>query len=324
MVERDKNHPSVIFWSLGNEAGNGVNFEATYSWIKRRDPTRPVQYERAGLSWNTDLYVPMYPGFEQLEAYAESADPRPLIMCEYAHAMGNSVGNFADYWAIIERYPKLQGGFIWDWVDQGLLKVTEAGDTIWAYGGDYGPPGTPSDGNFVINGLVQPDRKPNPHYDEVKAVYQWVRTEAVDAVHGRVSVHNRYQFRDLSNLDMRWALREDGVIVKEGSAELPVVKPGATTEVTLPLPQMRWKPGAEYHVDVRYLRRKDDGLLPAGHVEAAAQLDLGMPGGTVAAAAPPSGRAEVDPGERRLRPHRGRRARRGRPGQRAAALIPGG
>jgi beta-galactosidase len=293
MVERDKNHPSVIFWSLGNEGGNGVNFEATYRWIKGRDPTRPVQYERAERSWNTDLYVPMYPRFEHLEAYAQGDDPRPLIMCEYAHAMGNSVGNFVDYWAIIERYPKLQGGFIWDWVDQGLRKVTEAGDTIWAYGGDYGPPGTPSDGNFVINGLVQPDRRPNPHYDEVKAVYQWVRTEAVDARDGRVRVHNRYQFRDLSTLAMRWSLREDGVVVKEGSAELPPLAPGASAEVTLPLARMAWKRGSEYHVDVSYLRRADDGLLPAGHVEAAAQFDLGMPGGPATPPQAPTGRVEV-------------------------------
>jgi beta-galactosidase len=293
MVERDKNHPSVIFWSLGNEGGNGVNFEATYRWIKGRDPTRPVQYERAERSWNTDLYVPMYPGFEHLETYAQSGDPRPLIMCEYAHAMGNSVGNFADYWALIERYPKLQGGFIWDWVDQGLRKVTDAGDTIWAYGGDYGPPGTPSDGNFVINGLVQPDRRPNPHYDEVKAVYQWVRTEAVDARRGRVRVHNRYQFRDLSGLDVRWALREDGSVVEEGSADLPPVGPGASAEMTLPLPDTRWKAGAEYHMDVSYVRRADDGLLPAGHVEAAAQLDLGMPAGAVASDPDRAGRAAV-------------------------------
>ncbi len=160
MVERDKNHPSVIIWSMGNEAGNGVNFYAAYEWTKGRDDTRPVQYERALQDWNTDIYVPMYAGFQHLEEYAQSDPERPLIMCEYAHAMGNSVGNFTDYWEIIDRYPSLQGGFIWDWVDQGLFKVTEAGDSIWAYGGDFGPPGTPSDGNFLINGLVQPDRKP--------------------------------------------------------------------------------------------------------------------------------------------------------------------
>ncbi|MGD8497207.1 MAG: glycoside hydrolase family 2 TIM barrel-domain containing protein, partial [Gemmatimonadales bacterium] len=285
MVERDKNHPSVIFWSLGNEGGNGANFEATYSWIKQRDPSRPVQYERAGRAWNTDLYVPMYPGFEHLETYALGDDPRPLIMCEYAHAMGNSVGNFTDYWEIIERYPKLQGGFIWDWVDQGIRKVTERGDTIWAYGGDFGPPGTPSDGNFLINGLVQPDRRPNPHYYEVKAVYQWIRTEPLDATRGRIRVRNRYQFRDLSGVELRWRLREDGLVVAEGDAPLPAVAPGNAAEVNLDLGEQAWKPGAEYHLDVRYLRRADDGLLPAGHEEALTQLALGMPGGPAAASA---------------------------------------
>ncbi|MGD8320926.1 MAG: glycoside hydrolase family 2 TIM barrel-domain containing protein, partial [Gemmatimonadota bacterium] len=293
MVERDKNHPSVTFWSLGNEGGNGVNFEATYRWIKGRDPTRPVQYERAGRSWNTDLYVPMYPSFEHLEAYALSDDPRPLVMCEYAHAMGNSVGNFTDYWEVIDRYPKLQGGFIWDWVDQGLRKVTDAGDTIWAYGGDYGPPGTPSDGNFDINGLVQPDRRPNPHYWEVKAVYQWIRTLGVDPVHGRIRVKNRYQFRDLSGVALRWRLREDGVVVAEGDGVLPPVAPGDSADVTLPLHAPAWKPGAEYHLDVRYVRRADDGLLPAGHEEALTQFDLGVPGGPAPAEAAPPGRTEI-------------------------------
>jgi beta-galactosidase len=293
MVERDKNHPSVIFWSLGNEAGNGVNFEATYRWIKERDATRPVQYERAIREWNTDIFVPMYPGFEQLEAYALSDDPRPLIMCEYAHAMGNSVGNFTDYWAIIEKYPKLQGGFIWDWVDQGLFKVTEAGDTIWAYGGDFGPPGTPSDGNFVINGLVQPDRRPNPHYEEVKRVYQWVRTEAIDARAGRLRVTNRYQFRDLSNLELRWRLRRDGIVVAEGSDPLPEIAPLTSAEVGLHLPRTDWAQGSEYHLDVRYIRKAEDGLLPAGHEEAAQQFDLGMPGGPAPAPRPAGGRVTI-------------------------------
>lgn len=276
MVERDKNHASVVIWSLGNEAGNGVNFYATYDWIKQRDPTRPVQYERALREYNTDIYVPMYPGFEHLRRYAEGDDLRPLIMCEYAHAMGNSVGNFADYWALIESYPKLQGGFIWDWVDQGLFKVTDAGDTIWAYGGDFGPPDTPSDGNFLINGLVQPDRKPNPHYWEVKAVHQWVHTEAVDPVAGTLRIGNRYQFRDLSHLELHWALREDGAVVAEGTAPMPAVPPGRTGEVQLSLPAPERVAGAEYVLEVRYLRAEADALLPAGHEEAFAQFPWPM------------------------------------------------
>jgi beta-galactosidase len=272
MVERDKNHPSVVIWSLGNEAGNGENFYATYDWIKERDATRPVQYERALREENTDIYVPMYPDLPELEAYAQGDDPRPLIMCEYAHAMGNSVGNFADYWALIDAYPKLQGGFIWDWVDQGLFKVTRAGDTIWAYGGDFGPPDTPSDGNFLINGLVQPDRTPNPHYAEVKAVYQWVRSESLDAVAGRVRIFNRYQFRDLSHLELHWALREDGAIIAQGAAPMPEVAAQASAELRLPLPAVERVEGAEYVLEVRYLRREADDLLPAGHEEAFAQF----------------------------------------------------
>lgn len=271
MVERDKNHPSVVIWSLGNEAGNGENFYATYDWIKERDATRPVQYERALKERNTDIYVPMYPSLEEIEEYAQGDDPRPLIMCEYSHAMGNSMGNFAEYWALIDAYPKLQGGFIWDWVDQGLFEVTRAGDTIWAYGGDFGPPDTPSDGNFLINGLVQPDRKPNAHYTQVKAVYQWVRSESMDPVAGRVRIFNRYQFRDLSHLEMRWALREDGAVIAEGTAPMPQVAPGASAEVTLPLPAIERVQGAEYVLEVRYLRKEADDLLPAGHEEAFAQ-----------------------------------------------------
>ncbi len=291
MVERDKNHASIVVWSLGNEAGNGSNFYATYRWIKGRDPTRPVQYHVARLDWNTDLFVPMYPTFDILERYAQGDDPRPLIMCEYAHAMGNSVGNFSDYWDVIDRYPKLQGGFIWDWVDQGIRKITEAGDTIWAYGGDYGPPGTPSDANFNINGLVGPDRTPHPHYWEVKKIYQWVRTRALDARAGKLLVVNRYQFKDLSNLDLKWMLRENGAVVQQGSATVPVVGPGDSADVTLPLPRIDWRPGAEYFLEVHYLRKSDDGVLPTGHEEAFDQFDLGMPGGPAPAPAPYQGRA---------------------------------
>ncbi len=293
MVERDKNHASVVVWSLGNEAGNGSNFYATYRWVKRRDDTRPVQYHVARLDWNTDLFVPMYPSFEVLEEYARGEDPRPLIMCEYAHAMGNSVGNFSDYWAIIDKYPKLQGGFIWDWVDQGIRKITDAGDTIWAYGGDYGPPGTPSDGNFNINGLVGPDRTPHPHYWEVKKIYQWVRTEALDARAGRLRVINRYQFKDLSNLDLRWMLRENGAVVEQGAGTMPPVGPGDSADVTLVLPRVEWKPGSEYFLEVHYVRRSDDGVLPAGHEEAFEQFDLGTPGGPAPARAPYRGQASL-------------------------------
>ena len=274
MVERDKNHPSVIIWSMGNEAGNGVNFHAGYRWIKDRDPTRPVQYERALQEWNTDLYVPMYAGFRHLEDYATSNPSRPLVLCEYAHAMGNSVGNFTDYWEIIHAHPSLQGGFIWDWVDQGLFKVTEAGDSIWAYGGDFGPRGTPSDGNFLINGLVQPHRRPNPHYWEVKAVYQWIQVEPVEPEEGRLMIRNDYQFRSLQGLQLHWAVLEDGRPIQEDARPAPRLLPGESREIRLPLSPLQPVPGAEYHLDVGFHLQDSEGLLESGHRVAFRQLPL--------------------------------------------------
>jgi beta-galactosidase len=286
MVERDKNHPSIIIWSMGNEAGNGVNFYAAYEWAKGRDDTRPVQYERALQDWNTDLYVPMYAGFQHLEEYAQSSPERPLIMCEYAHAMGNSVGNFTDYWEIIDRYPSLQGGFIWDWVDQGLFKVTDAGDSIWAYGGDFGPPGTPSDGNFLINGLVQPDRYPNPHYYEVQRVYQWIDAELADAGTGRFLLTNDYEFKALEGLELEWSILEDGAPVQGGLLEVPNLPAQGYSMLQLPISAFDRVPGAEYHLDLTI--RQDDalGLLPAGTVVAFHQFSL--PSGPVTPEADPS------------------------------------
>ena len=184
MVERDKNHPSIIIWSLGNEAGDGSNFEATYAWTKERDPSRPVQYEMTDIRAHTDIVAPMYARIHILEAYASEPRERPLILCEYAHAMGNSVGNLQDYWDAIYANEQLQGGFIWDWVHQGLRETTANGESYFTYGGDYGPPGTPSADNFCINGLVSPDREPHPSLWEVKKVYQPVRFAGAGLVHG--------------------------------------------------------------------------------------------------------------------------------------------
>ncbi|MDZ7738021.1 MAG: glycoside hydrolase family 2 TIM barrel-domain containing protein [Bacteroidales bacterium] len=222
MVERDKNHPSVIIWSMGNEAGDGQNFVDIYKWIRKRDNTRPVQYERAEKSTNTpehhtDIWCPMYAGIDYLERYAQDRDSyRPLILCEYAHAMGNSVGNLQDYWDVIEEYPILQGGFIWDWVDQGLLKENEEGEEFWAYGGDFGPEGVPSDGIFCINGLVWPDRSAHPALEEVKKVYQYAGFEMHDAERGILLVENKYAFTGLDRFILRWELLKDGEVVGIG------------------------------------------------------------------------------------------------------------
>jgi beta-galactosidase len=275
MVERDKNHPSIIIWSLGNEAGNGVNFYATYRWIKQRDSTRPVQYERAELDWNTDLFVPMYPSFQELVDYATHHHDRPLIMCEYAHAMGNSVGNFQDYWDIIKRYDNLQGGFIWDWVDQGIRTRDSAGTVIWGYGGDFGPPGTPSDNNFNINGIVQPDRVPHPSAYEVKHVYQWIDVAPVDLAAGVLDVTNAYDFRRTDDVDMTWTLLADGVPLDSGVAQdsLPLA-PRERMRVTIPLPAIDPAPGVEYSLQVRFHQRRARGLVPAGHEIASEEFRL--------------------------------------------------
>jgi beta-galactosidase len=280
MVERDKNHPSVIFWSMGNEAGDGNTFLKGYKWIKGRDATRPVQYERAEKSTNTterhtDIWCPMYPPKEYLEAYAkDEKNNRPLIMCEYAHAMGNSTGNLQDYWDIIEKYPKLQGGFIWDWVDQGLLKTNENGEKYWAYGGDYGEEGIPSDGNFNINGLVWPDRTGHPGLAEVNKVYQNIGFESVDLKNGMVKIKNKYDFTDLSEFIFEWEVVCDGVAIQSGKIPVPAIKPKADLLIKVPLNQIDPAPGAEYFLNFKVLRSEAWNYVPEDHVYATAQFKL--------------------------------------------------
>ncbi len=274
MVERDKNHPSVITWSLGNEAGNGVCFYATYDWIKHRDPSRPVQYERAQLDYNTDVYCPMYARIPHLEKYARTHHDRPLIMCEYAHAMGNSTGNLKDYWDVIRSYDNLQGGYIWDWVDQGFVKTAPTGERYWAFGGDYGPKDVPSDGNFCINGLVNPDRTPHPGLYEVKKVYQNIHVRPVDVTRGVIGVYNENFFRNADYVKMVWSIREDGRVLAQGEVDDLNIAPGATRTYRLPLPAVTPVPGASYYLNVAFRTKEVMPLLPAGHVVAAEQLPL--------------------------------------------------
>ena len=208
MYERDKNHPCIITWSLGNESGNGVCYEAAYDWLKSKDSTRPVQYERALYDRNTDIVTVMYPTAAALADYARKPQTRPFIMCEYAHAMGNSCGGLSNYWDTIYKYPQLQGGCIWDWADQGLLATDAQGREYYAYGGDFGE-NVPSDGNFCINGLVDPDRKPHPQLAEVKKVYQPIKIEAVDWKKGEYRIINRFDFSNLNEYDLSCMLRQD-------------------------------------------------------------------------------------------------------------------
>ncbi len=263
MVERDKNHASIITWSLGNEAGDGVNFQAAYRWAKARDNTRPVQYEEARKKKHTDIFAPMYHRIHQIEAYAKTDPDRPLILCEYAHAMGNSVGNLQDYWDVIERYPSLQGGFIWDWVDQGILQETPDGEKYWAYGGDFGPENAPHDSNFCINGLVSADRTPNPHLYEVKKVYQPIKV--LKAGEGRYEVQNKYDFISLENYSLKWSILADGVTIHQG--DVPNVDVPARSKVLLPLtlPEIAPKPGVEYFVRFEIYTRNENLLVPANH-----------------------------------------------------------
>lgn len=284
MVERDKNHPSVIIWSLGNEAGDGHNFLANYIWTKKRDSTRPVQYERAEKSTNaterhTDIYCPMYSRIPEIEAYArDTKQDRPLIMCEYAHSMGNSDGNFQDYWDVIEKYPKLQGGFIWDWVDQGFLKTDENGIKFWTYGGDYGEPGIPSDGNFCINGLTWPDRTPKPALSEVKKSYQYVGFEPVNLAAGMIKITNKYDFTNLSAFAFDWDVVADGVAVKSGKIAFRDLAPKKDTIINIPVSGFEPVPGTEYFLNFRLTRSDEWNYVPEDHIYATAQFKLPFEG----------------------------------------------
>ena len=209
MYERNKNHPSVAIWSLGNEAGNGYNFYQTYLWLKEREVkgmNRPVNYERALWEWNTDMYVPQYPSAAWLEEIGKKGSDRPIAPSEYSHAMGNSNGNLAAQWRAIYKYPNLQGGYIWDWVDQGILETDENGRTYWAYGGDYGT-NAPSDGNFLCNGIVAPDRTPHPAMTEVKYAHQNVGFEAIDPAAGKFLVKNRFYFTNLKKYMISYTVK---------------------------------------------------------------------------------------------------------------------
>ena len=234
MVERDKNHPSVVTWSLGNEAGNGYNFYETYLWIKSRDKSRPVQYERAELEFNTDIYCPMYRLPAEMERYALNPNSdRPLIQCEYAHAMGNSLGNFTEYWDLIRKYPLLQGGCIWDWVDQGIAEKDEQGNKYWTWGGDYGAKGTPSAGNFCINGVVFPDRTVKPHSEEMRKVYQNVWFKNFNSNNGTVDIYNENFFIDLSQYTISYTIKSNGKVLASGMIDANVA-PQETKTVSVP------------------------------------------------------------------------------------------
>ena len=268
-VQRNYNHPSIIFWSLGNEAGYGANFEAAYDWIKAEDKTRPVQYERAGYEGKSDIYCPMYMTYDGAIKYSEDASKtKPLIQCEYAHAMGNSEGGFKEYWDIIRKYPKYQGGFIWDFVDQSI-RWEKNGKMIYAYGGDFNKFDA-SDQNFCDNGLISPDRVPNPHMYEVGYYYQNIWTKMVDADKGIISVYNENFFRDLSDYYMGWQLIHNGKVEKTGRVDNLNVAPQQTA--TIQLDYGETCKHCEWLLNVSFRLKKADGLLPINFEVAKEQL----------------------------------------------------
>ncbi len=216
-----KNHPSIIFWSVGNEAGYGPNFEKAYDLVKAYDPSRPCQYEQAGQNGKTDIFCPMYYDYGGCDKYSQGDNPRPLIQCEYVHAMGNSMGGFKEYWDMVRKYPKYQGGFIWDFVDQGLRVKNKQGKTIYAYGGDFGRYPT-SDHNFNCNGIINPDRKPNPHANEVRYYYQNIWATAKDLKAGEVEVYNENFFKSLDDVELQWTLESEGKVLANGRNALDI------------------------------------------------------------------------------------------------------
>ncbi|MBM7038396.1 beta-galactosidase [Vibrio ulleungensis] len=289
MVERDKNHPSIIIWSLGNESGIGNNHHAMYQWTKLRDPSRPVQYEGGGAETAaTDIICPMYPRVDKESTFPAEGQPehvlfgikgwiakpnetRPLIMCEYAHAMGNSLGSFEEYWDAFRRYPRLQGGFIWDWVDQGISKYDEQGNHYWGYGGDFGD--VINDRQFCINGLMGPDRSPHPSVFEAKKAQQFFQFKLLEATPLRLQIHSEYLFTQASNYQLNWAIVEQGVAVESGSLDINVEAQGYQIETLLAeLPQT--KAGKEYFLNLHVVLKSATPWADAGFEVAQQQFAL--------------------------------------------------
>ena len=277
MYERNKNHPSIAIWSLGNEAGNGYNFYQTYLYLKNKETSalgmnRPVNYERALWEWNTDMYVPQYPDAKWLETIGKKGSDRPVVPSEYSHAMGNSNGNISAQWEAIYKYPNLQGGYIWDWVDQGLRQKDENGREYWAYGGDFGVD-MPSDGNFLCNGIIAPDRTPHPAMTEVKYAYQNVGFEAIDLASGKFLIKNRFYFTNLRKHQINYAVKANGKVIRKGKTFLDI-KPLSSQEFNINLAGLQAKTGTEYFVNFWVTTTEPEILIPTGHEIASEQFRL--------------------------------------------------
>lgn len=273
-VQRSYNHPSVIIWSMGNEAGFGPNFMAAYDWIKADDTSRPVQYEQAHGREGTDIYAPMYLGYDRSERYVQdTAITKPLIQCEYAHAMGNSQGGFKEYWDLIRKYPHYQGGFIWDFVDQSLRKTNDKGIEIYAYGGDYNKYDA-SDNNFLNNGVISPDRKFNPHAYEVQYFHQNIWATPVNLEQGIVEIYNENFFTDLSNYYAEWELLENGKSVQKGIVWNIPAKAQERIQLKLDYDLGKTNASKEVLLNMSFHQKNAAALLPAGFVVANAQMPI--------------------------------------------------
>ena len=293
MVQRDRNHPCVIIWSLGNEAGDGPAFEKTYAWTKAEDPTRPVQYERAGLTDHTDIFCPMYYSYERCAEYCGKNPAKPLIQCEYAHAMGNSLGGFADYWELVRKYPAYQGGCIWDFADQALRwpydpaqgkvdgengagpKTADKQDWIYVFGGDFNT-WDPAGDAFNCNGIVSADRVPHPGAEEVRYQYRNILCSASEEQirSGRLSIFNENFFIDLGRYDCIWQLVRDGRTISSGTLRLPAIAPQASELVELPGFILPDTGGIDLSLWVDFYLREDDGILPRGTKVASDQIAI--------------------------------------------------
>jgi beta-galactosidase/evolved beta-galactosidase subunit alpha len=288
MIERDKNHPAIILWSLGNEAGFGCNHHAMAAAARRLDPTRPIHYEGDYALETADVYSRMYPPYTFLQDAATLPDAeliakhklpgkgytdRPMVLCEYAHAMGNGPGGLREYWDTIRAHDCLMGAFVWEWCDHGLRQRLPDGTVRYAYGGDYGD--EPNDGNFVCDGLVFPDRRPSPGLLELKKVLEPLVVEPLDLAAGRFRLHNRYDFRGLEHLQLSWTVTADGVVQQSGTLPVPAIAARQSGELVVPAARVAAPlPGAAYHLTLRFLLAAESCWAPAGHEVAWAQFAL--------------------------------------------------
>ncbi|MCD7973243.1 MAG: DUF4981 domain-containing protein [Candidatus Azobacteroides sp.] len=275
MFERNKNYASLTIWSPGNEAGNGYNFYNAYVLLKELDKdlmNRPVCYERAIWEWNTDMFVPQYPSAAWLEEIGQKGADRPVVPSEYAHAMGNSTGDLHGQWNAIYKYPQLQGGYIWEWIDHAILEKDENGNPYWAYGGDFGID-QPSDGNFVADGLLGPDQQPHPAMAEVKYNLQDIGFEEVDLSKGQVKITNRFYFTDLSGYQLKYRILKNGTSIREKMIPLNLA-PQESSIITIPVGSIKAESGVEYFVNFEVTARHATPLIPAGHIVAYDQFRL--------------------------------------------------